>query len=45
MTATDLSGGEGHSVATGADAILAFALGRTDTPTGAYRDREGDLPW
>ena len=45
MTATDLSGGQGHSVAHGADAIIAFALGGPDTPTGAYRDRAGDLPW
>lgn len=45
MTATDLSGGEGHSVEQGTDAIIAFALGGPDTPTGAYRDRDGDLPW
>lgn len=45
MTATDLSGGQGHSVEDGTDAIIAFALGGPDTPTGAYRDRNGDLPW
>ncbi len=45
MTATDLSGGEGHPVEDGTDAIIAFALGGPDTPTGAYRDRDGDLPW
>ena len=45
MTATDLSGGEGQSVEDGTDAIIAFALGGPDTPTGAYRDRDGDLPW
>jgi len=45
MTATDLSGGEGHTVKDGADAIIAFALGGPDTPTGAFRDRDGDLPW
>ena len=45
MTATDLSGGEGHPVEDGTDAIIAFALGGSDTPTGAYRDRDGDLPW
>jgi NAD(P)-dependent dehydrogenase (short-subunit alcohol dehydrogenase family) len=45
MTATDLSGGQGHSVEEGTDAIIAFALGGPDTPTGAYRDRNGDLPW
>jgi len=45
MTATDLSGGQGHSVENGTDAIIAFALGGPDTPTGAYRDRDGNLPW
>ncbi len=45
MTATDLSGGRGHAVEHGADAIIAFALGGPTTPTGAYRDRDGDLPW
>jgi len=45
LTATDLSGGRGHSVQEGTDAIIAFALGGPDTPTGAFRDRKGDLPW
>ncbi len=45
MTATDLSGGQGHSVKDGTDAIIAFALAGPGTPTGAYRDRDGDLPW
>jgi len=45
MTATDLSGGQGHSVKDGTDAIIAFAIGGPDTPTGAYRDGDGDLPW
>ena len=45
MTATDLSSGEGHPVEDGTDAVIAFALGGPDTPTGAYRDRDGDLPW
>ena len=45
QTATDLSGGQGHSLADGTDAIIALALGGPDTPTGAYRDRDGDLPW
>lgn len=44
-TATDLSGGRGHSVPAGADPIVAFALAGPDGPTGAYRDRDGDLPW
>jgi NAD(P)-dependent dehydrogenase (short-subunit alcohol dehydrogenase family) len=45
LTATDLSSGNGHSVTDGTDAIIAFALGGPDTPTGAYRDGDGDLPW
>jgi hypothetical protein len=45
LTATDLSGGEGHSVKDGTDAIIDFALGGPATPTGAYRDRHGDVPW
>ena len=45
LTATDLSGGQGHSIQDGSDAIVAFALSRPDSPTGAYRDRDGDLPW
>lgn len=45
MTATDLSGGRGHSAHDGTDAIVAFALGGPDNPTGTFRDRDGDLPW
>jgi NAD(P)-dependent dehydrogenase (short-subunit alcohol dehydrogenase family) len=45
LTATDLSSGQGHSVQSGTDAIVAFALSRPDGPTGAYRDLDGDLPW
>ena len=45
MTATDLSGGQGHSIQDGTDAIVAFALSGPDGPTGAYRDRDGDVPW
>jgi NAD(P)-dependent dehydrogenase (short-subunit alcohol dehydrogenase family) len=45
MTATDLSGGRGHSVHDGTDAIIAFALAGPSGPTGAYRDRDGELPW
>ena len=52
LTDTDLSrveghpgAGLGHSVQDGSDAIVAFATGGPDTPTGAFRDREGDLPW
>jgi NAD(P)-dependent dehydrogenase (short-subunit alcohol dehydrogenase family) len=45
LTATDLSGGVGHSVQTGTDAIIAFALGGPDTPTGSFRGSEGVVPW
>jgi NAD(P)-dependent dehydrogenase (short-subunit alcohol dehydrogenase family) len=52
LTDTDLSrveghpgAGLGHSVEDGADAIVSLAIGGSDTPTGAYRDRDGDLPW
>ena len=45
MTATDLSGGRGHSVHDGTDAIIALALAAPEQPTGSYRDRDGDLPW
>ena len=52
LTDTDLSrveghpgAGKGHSVEFGTDAIVALATGGPDTPTGAYRDRDGDLPW
>ena len=45
QTATDLSSGQGHSLADGTDAIVAFALGGPNTSTGAYRDRDGVLPW
>lgn len=45
QTATDLSGGDGQSVDEGAEAIVAFALGRAGNLTGAFRDRDGDVPW
>lgn len=45
LTSTDLSTGEGHSVHDGTDAIMAFALAEPGGATGAYRDRDGDLPW
>jgi NAD(P)-dependent dehydrogenase (short-subunit alcohol dehydrogenase family) len=44
LTATDLSRGQGHSVKDGTDTIVAFALGGPDTPTGGFRDRDGDVP-
>jgi NAD(P)-dependent dehydrogenase (short-subunit alcohol dehydrogenase family) len=45
MTATDLSGGRGHSVHVGTDAIVAFALSAPGGPTGTFADRDGELPW
>jgi len=45
MTATDLSGGQGHSVQDGTDAIIAFAFETPGGTTGAYRDRDGELSW
>lgn len=45
MTATDLSGGEGHTVHDGTDAIVALALAGPGGATGAFRDRDGDLSW
>jgi NAD(P)-dependent dehydrogenase (short-subunit alcohol dehydrogenase family) len=45
MTATDLSGGHGHSVQDGTDAIVAYALDGPAGVTGTFRDRHGDLPW
>jgi NAD(P)-dependent dehydrogenase (short-subunit alcohol dehydrogenase family) len=45
MTATSLSRGLGHSVTEGTDAIIALALGGPETPTGTFRDRDGELGW
>lgn len=45
MTATDLSGGRGHSVHDGTDAIVAYALSAPGGPTGTFADRDGELPW
>jgi NAD(P)-dependent dehydrogenase (short-subunit alcohol dehydrogenase family) len=45
MTATDLSGGRGHSVHDGSDAIVAFALAEPGGPTGTFADRDGEVPW
>lgn len=42
----EVSGGNGHPVQDGTDAILALALALDpDAPTGTFRDRDGDLPW
>ncbi|GAA1841584.1 hypothetical protein [Actinomadura bangladeshensis] len=45
MTATDLSGGQGHPVQDGTDAIIAFAFETPGGATGAYRVRHGELSW
>ncbi|GIF02720.1 SDR family NAD(P)-dependent oxidoreductase [Actinoplanes siamensis] len=45
QTATDFTGGLGHSVATGAEAIVALATIAPDGPTGRLMDRSGPLPW
>jgi NAD(P)-dependent dehydrogenase (short-subunit alcohol dehydrogenase family) len=45
MTATDLSGGQGHSVHDGTDAIIAYALSAPGGPTGTFADRDGEVPW
>ena len=45
LTATDLSGEQGHSVHDGTDAIVAYALSRPGGPTGTFTDRDGEVPW
>jgi NAD(P)-dependent dehydrogenase (short-subunit alcohol dehydrogenase family) len=45
LTATDLSGGQGHSVHDGSDAIIAYALAARGGPTGTFADRDGTVPW
>jgi NAD(P)-dependent dehydrogenase (short-subunit alcohol dehydrogenase family) len=45
LTATDLSGGQGHSVHDGTDAIIAYALADRDGPTGTFADRDVTVPW
>ena len=45
LTATDLSGGQGHSVHDGTDAIIAYALAAPGGPTGTFADRDGEVPW
>ena len=42
LTATDLSGGQDHSVHDGTDAIIAYALA---APGGPFADRDGPVPW
>ncbi|MBS2547953.1 SDR family NAD(P)-dependent oxidoreductase [Catenulispora sp. NL8] len=45
QTATDFTGGLGHSVADGTEAIVALATIGPDGPTGQFIDRSGNLPW
>ncbi|MFJ3656876.1 SDR family NAD(P)-dependent oxidoreductase [Streptomyces nigra] len=45
QTATDFTGGVGHSVAEGAESIVALATIGADGPTGRFVDRSGELPW
>ncbi|WP_406256180.1 SDR family NAD(P)-dependent oxidoreductase [Streptomyces nigra] len=45
QTATDFTGGVGHSVAEGAESIVALATIGAAGPTGRFVDRSGELPW
>ncbi|MGW3310590.1 SDR family NAD(P)-dependent oxidoreductase [Streptomyces sp. NPDC001073] len=45
QTATDFTGGLGHTVAEGADSIVTLATIGPDGPTGQFIDRTGSLPW
>ncbi|HEX7306857.1 SDR family NAD(P)-dependent oxidoreductase [Lentzea sp.] len=45
QTATDFTGGLGHTVAEGAEAVVALATIGQDGPTGQFLDRTGRLPW
>ncbi|SEE87552.1 NAD(P)-dependent dehydrogenase, short-chain alcohol dehydrogenase family [Streptomyces sp. 3213] len=45
QTATDFTGGLGHSVADGAESIVTLATLGPDGPTGRFVDRLGNLPW
>lgn len=45
LTATSFTGGMGHSVTDGTDAIIRFAVGEDRNLTGRVRDRDGDVPW
>jgi NAD(P)-dependent dehydrogenase (short-subunit alcohol dehydrogenase family) len=45
QTATDFTGGLGHSVAEGAEPIVTLAAIGPDGPTGQFIDRSGNLPW
>ena len=45
QTATDFTGGLGHSVADGATSIVTLATIGSDGPTGQFIDQSGNLPW
>lgn len=45
LTATDLSGGQGHSVHDGTDAIIAYALAVRSGPSRTFADHDGIVPW
>ena len=45
LTSTSFTGGIGHSVIDGTDAIIRFAVGADRDLTGHYKDRNGDVPW
>jgi len=45
QSATDLTGGLGHSAQEGTDAAVRIATLGDKTPTGTATDREGVLPW
>jgi NAD(P)-dependent dehydrogenase (short-subunit alcohol dehydrogenase family) len=45
QSATDFTGGLGHSVQQGTDAAVRIATLGDKTPTGTATDREGVLPW
>jgi nucleoside-diphosphate-sugar epimerase len=44
LTATDRSGGQGHSVHDGTDVIIGYALSAPGGPTGTFANR-GAVPW
>lgn len=44
LTATEFTGGNGHSVEEGSDAIVAATLDTTG-PSGRFLDRTGPAPW
>ena len=45
QSATDFTGGLGHSVQDGTDAAVRIATLGDKTPNGTVTDREGTLPW